>query len=484
MRLLRLLRLAHIASFMQKMAKENLVNASVLRMIFLGFWVTLFAHFAACGWIALGAGNIGPEWTSQKELLYLRSFYWAVTTIATIGYGDVTPITPIQTIFTISVQLIGAGLYGYVIAIFASLIANLDSARKKFSEQMDEINTFMRFRKIPLDLQKQIRSYYDYLWESRRGYSEAHVLADLPDSLRLKVSIFTNKSMLEKVPIFEGAGDALVEELLMHLKPAEGTSQPVGRTIVDYMFPGDENGSIPLIGITGSSGTTEVSNLIFHLLKQSGDCVALANTSGLCVGNRVLHQRDSANWKQAQRVLLNKDVEAAVIENQGLQILTEGLAYEHCSVGIVTNIAYSDAYKHPDVAYHAFEDAKDLIKIFRTQVDVVYRTGHGILNAQDENVVALAEYCDGEVIFYASSPDNKVLQEHLAAGKRVVTIENACVILMTNAERLAVFSLETLSPHIRQTPQTLDTILASAAAAWVSKLSVEQIRAGLTSYVF
>jgi voltage-gated potassium channel len=218
-RLLRLLRLAHIAKFMQKMAKENIINASVLRMTFLGFWVALFAHLASCVWIVLGAGNIGPEWTSHKELLYLRSLYWAVTTIATIGYGDVTPVTPIQTIFTISVEVIGAGLYGYVIAIFASLIANLDSARKKFSEQIDEINTFMRFRKIPLHLQKQIRSYYDYLWESRRGYNEAHVLADLPDSLKLKVSIFINKSMLEKVPIFEGAGDALVEELLMHLKP-------------------------------------------------------------------------------------------------------------------------------------------------------------------------------------------------------------------------------------------------------------------------
>jgi len=247
-RLLRLLRLAHIAKFMQKLAKENVINASVLRMIFLGFWVALFAHLATCGWIVLGAGNIGPEWTSHKELLYLRSLYWAVTTIATIGYGDVTPVTPIQTIFTISVEVIGAGLYGYVIAIFASLIANLDSARKKFSEQMDEINTFMRFRKIPLHLQKQIRSYYDYLWESRRGYNEAHVLADLPDSLRLKVSIFTNKSMLEKVPIFEGAGDALVEELLMHLKPAIFTPD-------DYVFrTGDVGDSMYFI----SSGHVEV----------------------------------------------------------------------------------------------------------------------------------------------------------------------------------------------------------------------------------
>jgi cyanophycin synthetase len=284
-------------------------------------------------------------------------------------------------------------------------------------------------------------------------------------------------------------GAAIVEVnagpgLLMHLKPAEGTPQPVGRAIIDYIFPGEENGSIPLIGVTGSSGTTEVSNLVFHLLKQSGDCVALANTSGLYVGDRVLYRGDSANWRQAQRLLLNKDVEAAVIENRGMQILTEGLAYDRCSIGVVTNVTYSDDYKRSDVAYHAFETAEDLIKVFRTQVDVVFPTGHAILNAQDENVAAMADYCDGEVVFYATSPTHKVLQEHIAAGKRAVTIESSYVTLMTGTERLAVFSLEALPAQVRNTPQTLEIILASAAVVWVSKLSAEQIRAGLASYVF
>jgi voltage-gated potassium channel len=259
-KLLRLLRLAHIASFMQKIAKANIINASFLRMFILAFWVALFAHWATCGWVALGAGNIGPEWHAEKNLLYLRSFYWAVTTIATIGYGDVTPITPPQTMFAILIEIMGAGFYGYVIAIFAGLISNLDAARKKFTEQIDEINTFMRFRKIPPNLQNQIRGYYDYLWESRRGHNEAHVLADLPPSLKLKVSIFINQAMLEKVPIFEGAGEALVKELVLHLKP-------IILTPSDYVFQaGDEGDSMYFI----SSGRVEIisadGNTVFATL--------------------------------------------------------------------------------------------------------------------------------------------------------------------------------------------------------------------------
>ena len=284
-------------------------------------------------------------------------------------------------------------------------------------------------------------------------------------------------------------GAAIVEVnagpgLLMHLQPAEGTSQPVGRAIIDHIFPDDENGSIPLIGVTGSSATTEVSNLVFHLLKHSNACVGLANTTGLYVGKRVLSQHDSANWKQGQRLLLNKEVEAAIIENPGMQILTEGLAYDRCSVGIVTNVAYSVDYKRAEVAYHAFENAEDLIKVFRTQVDVVLPTGYAILNAADENVVAMAAYCDGAITFYAVSPENQTLREHIAAGKRAATIQNSQVTLLFGEECLEVFSLDVLAPDLRTSPQILETLLAAAAAAWVSDIPAEQIRSGLTTFAY
>jgi len=136
----------------------------------------------------------------------------------------------------------------------------------------------------------------------------------------------------------------------MHLKPAEGQSRPVGHAIIEHIFPGNENGSIPIVGVTGSHGTSQIAGLTAHLLNAHGWRTGLASAQGLYVGDRQLFAGDAANWDQARRLLLNREVEAAVIENDGMEILTKGLSYDRCTVGIVTDIAYSDSFKRPEVA--------------------------------------------------------------------------------------------------------------------------------------
>jgi cyanophycin synthetase len=50
--------------------------------------------------------------------------------------------------------------------------------------------------------------------------------------------------------------------LLMHLKPETGQPRPVGRAIVDELFPNGDDGRIPVVGVTGSFGKTTVARLI------------------------------------------------------------------------------------------------------------------------------------------------------------------------------------------------------------------------------
>lgn len=90
--------------------------------------------------------------------------------------------------------------------------------------------------------------------------------------------------------------------LLMHLKPADCPPRPVGRSIVDHLFPADDDGRIPIVGVTGTNGKTVVARLVARLV-QKGDC---------------------ANWAAGRRVLMNRSVDAAVIENDSGVILGQG----------------------------------------------------------------------------------------------------------------------------------------------------------------
>ncbi len=247
LRLMRMFRLARLAQFMKRLGEANIMNLSILRMIFLAFWVLMISHWLACAWIALGAGNIaglekGMGNIKEEDLalispdrLYLRSLYWVTTTIVTIGYGDITPQTSSQTVVAICVELAGATMYGYVIGNMASLIANLDAARAQFEEKVEKINTFMRFRRIPEDLQERVRNYYSYLWESRKGYDEGEVLSDLPASLKIRVALQLNREIIERVPLFSGASDDMITQIVMNLRP-------VVYTPGDYVFRKGEVG--------------------------------------------------------------------------------------------------------------------------------------------------------------------------------------------------------------------------------------------------
>jgi hypothetical protein len=90
-------------------------------------------------------------------------------------------------------------------------------------------------------------------------------------------------------------------------------------------------------------------------------------------------------------------VQAAVIENGAESILRDGLAYDRCAVGVVTDLEGAEALADYDVT-----DSDQMVKVLRTQVDVVLPDGVAVLNADDARVAALASLCDGAGILYAA----------------------------------------------------------------------------------
>lgn len=225
---LRLLRVVKLLHSSVRIKNDTEINPSIVRMFFLIIFVVIFAHFVACIWIVIG--NLEPAGATLAQVSinhYVQSYYWTITTLTTIGFGDLSPdkTQTMQLIFVVIIELIGAAIYGFIIGNIANLIANIDVAKSQHKEKVDKMNAFLKYHTVPENLSMKVNDYYSYLWESRRGYEEKHVINDLPHSLKSAVSIQINKEMIEKVPIFKGASNSMLEEIILNLEPAIYTPQ-------------------------------------------------------------------------------------------------------------------------------------------------------------------------------------------------------------------------------------------------------------------
>jgi hypothetical protein len=145
---------------------------------------------------------------------YLLSLYWAFTTIATVGYGDVTPFTQTERIFLCFIMLVGAISFGYTISNVAALISLEDDTGRKIRDKISSINQYMHYRKLPDDLQRRIRAHYEYAWKRQTVYDEREILTQLPSFLRTKVALRLNKDLIQNVPFFKDLGNVLLRHLI------------------------------------------------------------------------------------------------------------------------------------------------------------------------------------------------------------------------------------------------------------------------------
>jgi cyanophycin synthetase len=277
----------------------------------------------------------------------------------------------------------------------------------------------------------------------------------------------------------QAQGGAVVEVnaspgLLAHLHPAEGEGQPVGQAIVSHLFRAGQEGRIPVVGITGTQRTGRIARLVAWLIHISGKRVGLACSEGLYLGARQVEADDCARWEAGQRVLMNRSVQAAVIENPSAHILGEGLAYDKCAVGLVTDVTWQPALRDFDI-----QDTEQTFKVARTQVDVVLPSGCAVLNAADAQADALAELCDGRVMFYGLDANLPALAAHRDAGERVVFLRDGAIELARGATVLARLPLSMLKPAKAAQPEM---VMAAVAVAWALDIPLEFISAGLRTF--
>ena len=266
--------------------------------------------------------------------------------------------------------------------------------------------------------------------------------------------------------------------LRMHLAPSAGEPQPVGEAIVDLMFPGTDNGRIPVVAVTGVNGKTTTTRFIAHILKGTGRVVGMTCTDGIYIDDRRIDQDDCSGPGSARAVLANPAVEMAVLETARGGILRAGLGFDRCNVAVVTNIGEGDHLGLADI-----DSLEKLARVKRVIVEAVGPDGVAVLNAADPLVAEMAEKCPGETLFFARDEGHPVLSEHRAQGGRVAFVRDNAVWLARGEQEIPIGSLARVPlTHGGCIGFQVENTLAAVAAAWGAGVPVQTIANRMESF--
>ncbi len=209
-RLLRFPKLFRIRDYWKKFQLKQFHNPILVQSIFFSIGTLIATHWITCGWIWVREENN----LNNSLSIYINAFYWCVTTLTTVGYGDITPKGNGEKIYAMFVMIFGVGIYGYIIGNIANIIANFNIAYSHFTYKMQEINNFSKKQNIPKNLQKEMQIFYRYTWENNISNKQLDLLSNFPENLRNKVMMFLNRDIIKKVPFFREAKEIFIKDII------------------------------------------------------------------------------------------------------------------------------------------------------------------------------------------------------------------------------------------------------------------------------
>ncbi len=265
--------------------------------------------------------------------------------------------------------------------------------------------------------------------------------------------------------------------LLMHLKPSVGKVRPVGEAIIDMLFEPEDDGRIPIVGVTGSSGKTTAIRLLSHIIAATGKRIGVASSDGLQFGRRFVKSKVGDHNTGSQGVLLHPWTEVAVCEVSTECILREGIGFDRCQVGVVTNVS------RDQLGMNYIDTLEQMAKVKRCIVDIVLHTGTAVLNADDPLVAEMAAHCKGGVLYFSRFDDSPVLKAHAEAGHRTLFVKDNAILLAEGTNQRTLCPLSDV-PLPLDGPFTFhyESALSAIGAAWALGIADATIAAALCSY--
>ncbi|XP_034882299.1 potassium voltage-gated channel subfamily H member 6 isoform X1 [Mirounga leonina] len=244
----RLLRLVRVA---RKLDRYSEYGAAVLFLLMCTF--ALIAHWLACIWYAIGnverpylepkigwldslGAQLGKRYNGSDPASgpsvqdkYVTALYFTFSSLTSVGFGNVSPNTNSEKVFSICVMLIGSLMYASIFGNVSAIIQRLYSGTARYHTQMLRVKEFIRFHQIPNPLRQRLEEYFQHAWSYTNGIDMNAVLKGFPECLQADICLHLHRALLQHFPAFRGASKGCLRALAVKFKT---THAPPGDTLV------------------------------------------------------------------------------------------------------------------------------------------------------------------------------------------------------------------------------------------------------------
>ncbi|XP_051850407.1 potassium voltage-gated channel subfamily H member 4 isoform X1 [Antechinus flavipes] len=240
--LLKTVRLLRLLRLLQKLDRYSQYSAMVLTLLMSVF--ALLAHWMACIWYVIGRKEMEANdplvwdigWLHElgkrlespyvngsamggpsRRSAYIAALYFTLSSLTSVGFGNVCANTDAEKIFSICTMLIGALMHAVVFGNVTAIIQRMYSRRSLYHTRMKDLKDFIRVHRLPRPLKQRMLEYFQTTWAVNSGIDANELLKDFPDELRADIAMHLNREILQ-LPLFGAASRGCLRALSLHIK--------------------------------------------------------------------------------------------------------------------------------------------------------------------------------------------------------------------------------------------------------------------------
>ena len=235
-RIMRLLRLAKLKRVLYQL--EDYISQDIIGslFVFLRLSISAFfmAHWTACSWYMVSSidstekpdtwvrlKNVWVEDGADRSEAYVTALYWAVTTMNTIGYGDISAVTDNEKICAVCAMVVSCGVFAYILGNISNVVNKKNERESVHRKRVMALNSYMKQKALPHDLRFRVRRYLDYIWEhqEKNKMEEDDILEMLSEPLRDEIYTHTRGPVFRTYSLFENFSSSFPLLLSKELSP-------------------------------------------------------------------------------------------------------------------------------------------------------------------------------------------------------------------------------------------------------------------------